>query len=554
LTTQSGRNGAASPADPAIPPAGIAPPLARLERRLAGTRGWRRAGLAAVLGALAAAALPPVHAVIALVPAFVGLVWLIESGSRRRAFADGWWFGFGHFVAGLYWVGSSMLVQPERYAVLIPFAVSGLAAVVALFPAAAALATRALAGVVPRGAGRILVFAALWTVFEWARSWVLTGFPWNLLGTVWTVSDAMIQAAALFGVYGLSLLTAAAAAMPALLVNGGTGSRPRATPVVIAFAVLVVVWGGGAARLMTADDATVPGVRLRLVQGNIEQALKWRPNLRQGHVDKQLRLSALPPRTSGREAPDTTPPAPTHIVWSETAVPFFLGRDQRHLAMIGAVTPPGGVTIVGAPRTTPKREATFRVWNSLLAVDARGRVVDAYDKVHLVPFGEYIPFGRLLRITKLTAGRADFSPGPGFRSLRLPGLPPVSPLICYEIIFPGRVTDPLDRPEWLLNITNDGWFGRTSGPYQHLAAARIRAVEEGLPLVRVANTGVSAVVDAYGRTVASLGLGSTGVIDSALPGRPGGFTLYGRLGDWTLLLMVLAVAGAGIFSPRTRTI
>ncbi len=555
MTGESGRNGAAPPADSSVAATGLAALLIRLERRLGATRGWRRAGLAAVLGALAAAALPPAHVVIALVPAFVGLIWLIESApSRRRAFADGWWFGFGHFAAGLYWVGSSMLVQPELYAWLIPFAVSGLAAVVAFVPAAAAVATRALAGVVPRGAGRILVFAALWTVFEWVRGWIFTGFPWNLLGTVWSFSDAMIQASALFGVYGLGLLTAAAAAMPAVFAGDGDGSRTRALSVLAAYAVLAAVWGGGNLRLMNAVDATVPGVRLRLVQGNIEQALKWKPELRQGHVDKQLRLSALPPRPAAGKATDTTPPAPTHVIWSETAVPFFLGRDRRRLAMIGAVTPPGGVTIVGAPRTTPKREATFRVWNSLLAVDDRGRVVDAYDKVHLVPFGEYVPFGRFLRFTKLTAGRTDFSPGNGFRSLRLPGLPAVSPLICYEVIFPGQVVDPLDRPEWLLNITNDGWFGHTSGPYQHLAAARIRAVEEGLPLVRVANTGVSAVVDAYGRTVASLGLGATGVIDSALPGRPHGVTLYGRLGDWTLLFLVLAMVGAGIFFPRSRRI
>ena len=298
--------------------------------------------------------------------------------------------------------------------------------------------------------------------------------------------------------------------------------------------------------LAGAGDAVVPDVRLRLVQPNIDQRLKWRPELRRRHVLRQVGMSiAAADTTRGVEAP-------THVIWAETAVPLALGGDPAALGIIGSATPRGGLVITGALRRTPAGEKPFRVWNSLHAVDDRGRVVGTYDKFHLVPFGEYVPFRGLLSFAKVTAGQVDFSRGSGVRTLRLPGLPPVSPLICYEVIFPGRVADRRDRPGWLLNITNDAWYGRSSGPYQHFAAARMRAVEEGLPLVRVAGTGISGVVDAYGRTVARLGLGRAGVIDSALPAPISAATPYGRLGDRIVLVILIAVAGAGYVLQRAR--
>ena len=218
-----------------------------------------------------------------------------------------------------------------------------------------------------------------------------------------------------------------------------------------------------------------------------------------------------------------------------------------------AVVPRDGLVISGALRKSSAGNAELmELWNSVYAIDDQGRIAGSYDKFHLVPFGEYVPFRQVLTFAKITYGAIDFSAGPGPRTLRLPGLPPVSPLICYEIIFPGRVADRQDRPAWLLNITNDAWYGRSSGPYQHFAAARLRAVEEGLPLVRVAGTGISAVVDAYGRTVARLGLGRAGVIDSALPAPLAGATPYGRLGDRIVLLILIAVAGAGYVLQRAR--
>ena len=518
--------------------------LGRLQKRIAAVSGWRRFALAAGLGALATAALPPVHLVVLLVPAFVGLVWLIDASPRpRTAFAAGWWFGFGHFTAGLYWIAFALLTKPERFGWMVPFAVFGLSALIALFPAGAALLTRAVRGA---GPGRILVFGAAWTALEWVRGWAFTGFPWNLIGTAWVFSDGMIQLAAVTGVYGLSLLSVVVAAMPAVLTDGGAWAGRKAVPVAAAFIVLGVVWGGGLVRLAGAGNAVVPDVRLRLVQPNIDQRLKWRPELRQQHVLRQVRMSTAAAGATQDKG------APTHVIWAETAAPLFLGSDPAALGVIGGAVPSGGLIITGTIRRTPPGEKPFRIWNSLQAVDGRARVVATYDKFHLVPFGEYVPFRGLLSFAKVTAGQVDFSRGPGVRTLRLPGLPPVSPLICYEVIFPGRVVDRQDRPGWLLNITNDGWYGRSSGPYQHFAAARLRAVEEGLPLVRVAGTGISAVVDAYGRTVARLGLGRAGVIDSDLPAPLAGATPYGRLGDRIVLLILIVVAGTGYVLQRVR--
>jgi apolipoprotein N-acyltransferase len=217
--------------------------------------------------------------------------------------------------------------------------------------------------------------------------------------------------------------------------------------------------------------------------------------------------------------------------------------------MIGRLTPPGGLTITGTLRRSPPG-TPYRVWNSLLALDHDGTPVATFDKSHLVPFGEYVPFRDLLDVAKVTSGTVDFSPGGGVQTLRLPGLPPVSPLICYEVIFPGKVVDPEDRPEWVLNITNDAWYGKSTGPYQHLASARLRAVEEGLPLVRVANTGISAIIDPWGRVVARKGLGEQGVVDGPLPAPLATQPVYARLGNWSTLLVVVASLSTGMLLSR----
>ncbi len=514
-------------------------------RRLADLGGWRRQGAAVLLGVLAAAALPPVHAVPLLVPAFAGWLWLIvASPGVGAAFAVGWWFGLGHFAVGLYWIANALLVEPETYGWLIPFAIGGIASGMALFPAAAAALVRALKG---RGPGAVLLLAAAWVLGEWVRGWLFTGFPWNLIGTVWAAWPAMLQSAAVIGTHGLGLITVAVAALPAVAGEEALAPRRRLAALAAGLAALALLWIGGEARLALAGPAaTVEGVRLRLVQPDIPQQLKWVPELRDRHLVRQVEMS----RRGPGDGPSAV--APTHVIWAETAVPFFLANDPQRRAFLARAVPEGGLLIVGAPRTTATPQPQFEVWNSLEALDGAGRIVGTYDKFHLVPFGEYVPLRGLIPFKKLTDGRTDFSAGRGLETLTLPGLPPVSPLICYEVIFPGAVARRDVRPQWLLNLTNDGWFGHSSGPYQHLAAARMRTVEEGLPLVRAANGGISAVIDAYGRTVASLGLGETGVLDAPLPVALSAPPPYARFGGLLVLVLGGAAAAAGGWISRRR--
>jgi len=501
--------------------------------------GWRRACLALGLGVLAVGALPPLHLWVLLFPAFTGLFWLIESSrSRWACFLVGWWFGLGHFVSGLYWIANALLTKPEQFGWLAPIAVLGLSSMFAVYPGIAALLTRFSR---LRGVGAVLIFAAAWAALEWVRSWAFTGFPWNLIGSTWAFSDSMIQTTALIGTYGLGLLTVAAATMPATLAADGDGRKPAAVAVMCALAVLAVTWSGGALRLALAETPdAVDGVRLRLVQPNIDQKLKWKRALLDDHLKKQANMGAQP-----------AVQPPTHIIWAETAAPLFLGEDDARRRMIGGLTPPGGLTITGTLRRT-QPGLPYQVWNSLLALDHTGTPIATFDKTHLVPFGEYVPFRNLLNLAKVTSGTVDFSRGSGIHTMRLPGLPPVSPLICYEVIFPGQVVDPVDRPEWILNITNDAWYGRSSGPYQHLATARLRAVEEGLPLVRVANTGISAIIDPWGRVLARIGLGEQGVIDGPLPAPLATQPPYARFGNWIVLLVVVAAISTGLLLSRRQ--
>ncbi|MFN4087620.1 MAG: apolipoprotein N-acyltransferase [Alphaproteobacteria bacterium] len=527
-------------------PAGFAGRLDALARRVAALEGRRRWLVAAAAGAAAALAMPPANVVPVLALSFPVLLWLVDGArTGRAAFAAGWWFGFGFFVVGLYWIANALLIEPERFAWLIPFAVCGLPAVLAVFTGIATLLQRRFGG---RGAARIAMLAVLWSAMEWMRGHVFTGFPWNLIGYAWTDSTAMLQATALTGIYGLSLLTVLAAAAPAALVGTPRGKAPDGAtdggatvrlrpglPVAMA-AVLALVWAGGAVRLAGADPAAVEGVGLRIVQANIPQRLKWDEDERIGNIRRHLELSVAPPRPGAA--------APTLIVWPETAVPLFLNAEPEIVAAIASIAPPGGAVVTGAPRIERRPGAEPRIWNSILAIDPDGAVVATYDKFHLVPFGEYMPLRDWIGLDKITPGSIDFSPGPGPRTIDLPGAPPVSPLVCYEAIFPGNVTAPGEAPAWMLNVTNDGWYGRSAGPHQHLQIARVRAVEEGLPLVRAANTGISAVIDAHGRIVARLGLDEAGVIDAPLPRAPHRRTLYAWIGDGAFAALILVIGVA----------
>lgn len=499
--------------------------------RLTATAGRRRL-LSLGLGLLSVAALPPLGWVPLLIPAFAGLLWLLQWEERGRgAFLLGWLFGLGHFLAGLHWLVNPFLVDAERHAWLAPFALTALAGWMAVFPAFSLwLAWRSRA----RGIALILVFAATWTIGEWARGWVFTGFPWNQLATVWNQVPAMMQPASVVGALGLGLMTVLIAAMPLAALQRQPGGRTATALTAIG---LALIWIAGAWRLDQAPATPATGITLRVVQPNIEQSEKWRPENRRAIFDRLLSLSL----GDGGPAPDI-------IVWPEAATPFYLDESDGALSAIGGLLDEGGVLITGAPRRQMAAAGDYRYHNSVLVIDPRGGVVARYDKSHLVPFGEYVPFRDILPLDKLVQGAGDFSPGERRDNMiRLDGLPDVAPLICYEALFADEIHfDPL-RPGWLVNVTNDAWFGPGAGPRQHLAAARLRAVEQGLPMIRAANTGISAIIDGHGRPLKILDLGRTGYLDAALPpALPA--TLFSRVNlGAPILLVTLCLFGAWIW-------
>ncbi|WP_431311079.1 apolipoprotein N-acyltransferase [Methylobacterium nigriterrae] len=524
--------------------------LLRLSGWFAGRRGWPRFTIAVGAGALGALAMPPFGWLPALVVSMTLAVWLTDGAaasgglgrSLRRCFLTGWAWGFGYLTAGLCWLGSAFLVEADEFAWALPLGVVGLPAVLGLFYGAGFSAARL---VWSPGAGRIAALASGVAGAEWLRGHLFTGFPWNTLGMALGQNPWLMQSACLVGLYGLTLLTVLICAAPATLA---TGRRPigRFAPSAAAASVLAGLALYGAARLPERPDATVAGVRLRLVQPNLPQDAKFRPENREDIVDRYIELSERPPE-AGRELP-------THILWPESAFPFLIQRDPASLAKVGRALRQGQHLVTGAARAEePLPGERLRFFNAIMTIEPGGRIVDTYDKVHLVPFGEYLPAPldaalRAVGLRQFVSVPGGFSAGSraGQRMLDVPGLPPAAATICYEAIFPGAIvptrseTGAPQAAGLILNVTNDAWFGDTPGPRQHLAQARLRAIEEGLPLVRDANTGISAVIDAHGRVTASLPLDQEAVLDADLPVPIEGRTLYARFGDWPFLAMLLA--------------
>jgi apolipoprotein N-acyltransferase len=508
--------------------------------------GWRRHGLAFLLGVLAAAALPPVDILPTLVVSFSGLIWLADGCRRpREFFALGWSFAFGFFLAGLYWIAISLFTDIAAFWWLLPFAVLALPAGLAIFGGLALLGYQWIGA---KGVARAFALALVWVAAEWLRGHVLSGFPWNLVGYAWAGgfpgAATVLQTASVTGIYGLSLLTVLLAALPSSLGEVVLGrARPwrRFIPAGAALGVVALLAGLGGLRLLSDTGAVVPNVHLRLVQPSIVQTLKWDPAAREDNFQRLLALSASP----GADKVTT-------MIWPEAAATYFLNRDPTHRAAIAAIAPRGGLVLTGTLRTEEPPLQPVHIWNSLVAIDADGDILAAYDKVHLVPFGEYVPLRSILPLPKITAGSVDLSAGSGPRTLELPGLPPVDPTICYEDIFPEGVLDATRRAGWMLNVTNDAWFGFSSGPFQHFAMARVRSVEQGMPLVRSANNGISGVVDPYGRIVKRLALDDVGVLDAELPAALPENTVYGSIGDWILLLLLAGCAAPLLRYSRSR--
>ena len=501
-------------------------------RMLSALTGWRGWIFAVIIGALSGLAMAP-HDLVPILLLTMPLLVLMLDGADgwRRAFALGWWFGFGYMTVGLYWLRNAFLVDAAQFAWAIPFGTLVLPAGMALYFGLALAIARLLWR---PGPGRILIFAGCWTAGEMIRGYALTGFPWNLIGNAWSFSPAMSQSVALYGAYGLSLVTVAIAASPAGLKGRDLGTLKGWAPVLIAGGTLGLMGLGGGARVLFGGHDTVPDVNLRIVQANIPQNQKWDVKHREDVLLKYMTMSDEDTQLSN-----------VTIIWPESAIPYFIDQEAPRRVLIGRLARPDGHVILGVPRYRKEADGTLDFWNSMEVLDDEGRTLATYDKHHLVPFGEFLPmrwlFGRIGLDKLVEVGDGDFLAGPGPTTIDVPGLPPFSPLICYEAIFPGQVTDHTHHPAWLLNITNDAWFGNSDGPRQHFGMARLRAIEEGIPLVRAAVTGISGVVDPYGRVIRELPLGVAGVMDASLPKALEGRTLFSRFGNWIVLVLIAVV-------------
>ena len=518
-------------------------PVDSAERVAAGltrVRGLQRMAIAAGLGAAAALAFEPYELFPLLLVSYAALVLLLDGAVLgRRPYRDaaliGWGYGFGFFLVGLYWIGYAFLVDAAEHEWQIPFVAVLLPGGLGLFFAAgAALCAAYWRG----GAQRIFFFALVFTVVEWLRGHILTGFPWNIPAYGWGGSLAVLQSTSVFGAYGLSLLTFLFGASFAALAD--SPDRPRARWLPIALAVLFGgLWADGEARLAMATNATVPGVHLRIVQPDTPQPEKYDPRLIARNWERLIALS---------QQPAAVPP--THIIWPEAAPPFPLGRTPAALKDIAALTGDSRTLLTGNVRIVDRPGEPARYYNAFAIFGPHGKLLSEYDKFHLVPFGEYLPFESTLRAIGLTeiAANTGFSSGPGPETFAVPGAPLMGPLICYEVIFPRMVTG-TPRPQWLVNVTDDSWFGPNTGPRQHLLIARVRAIEEGLPIIRAANSGISAVIDSYGRIQTSLALGLRGVLDHDLPvALP--ITPFARFGNIILTALALISAAAALWPVR----
>ena len=530
--------------------------LASLIERIILSWGWRRRAIAFISGAVGALALPPLSLFALMVVPLTISVWLIDgaldrapgrslSASPSAAFGAGWWMGFGYFIAGLWWVGSALLVDAGKFAWALPLAVVALPAALAVFPAAGFALARLFWSPGPL---RIFALAFGLGMAEWARGLLFTGFPWNDVGMALGVNLALAQTASLVGLHGLTFLTIAIFAAPATLWRVSE-SRLNLTPTIVAALALVLMATFGGLRLMSPPSATMPGVKLRLIQPSIAQDdASFGPEKKQAILRRYFDLSeraTSPDRSGVRDV--------THLVWPESAFPFILSRDPQALSEIVDFLGSGATLITGAARR--EDGSPPRYFNSIEIVGRGGLSAQRYDKQHLVPFGEYMPFASLLeraRITQLVDIPGGFEPGSGPRILHVPGLPDAMPLVCYEAIFPiefGGLMSGADRPTWLLNVTDDAWFGLTPGPYQHFAQARLRAIELGVPLVRDANSGISAVLDGFGREIAVAPLGAEGVLDAELPEALAP-TLQSHLGSVGAMLIGMAFLAAALTGKR----
>ncbi|MFN0191286.1 MAG: apolipoprotein N-acyltransferase [Aestuariivirga sp.] len=499
---------------------------------LSSLAGWRRFLVLVLCGAVAALALPPLDIFPAFFIAFA-LAFRVMEGARSlpQAFIDGWGLGSGYFAVAFHWIGFAFLVEADTYLWMMPFAVGGLALSMAIYWGLAALVAHITGW---RGLARYLVLAAALAIAEWLRGHLFTGFPWAAPGQAAEGLGAVLQIASVVGMTGLTVLMFVWSAACANL----TVRRGRHTALAL-LALLPLAGAWGAYRLADSAPASASGPLVRIVQPNIPQDDKWRGENGRAILDTLLDLS----RGDGAAA--------KAVIWPESALPFALDESQTALSEISAMLGREGTLIAGS-----LRRSGGKIFNSVQFVDGSGAISATYDKWRLVPGGEFLPFESILEplgFRRVVTVPGSFQAGNGPVTITADGLPPVTPSVCYEAVFPHRFVDRGNRPQWIANVTNDAWFGNSTGPHQHLAQLRLRAIEQGIPAFRAANTGISAIIDPYGRYLARLKTGVTGFIERPLPAALSA-TPYARYGDWIFLVLtvvtVLAAAALRNHFPR----
>lgn len=510
---------------------------------------WRRFLLLFAAGGIAALSVPPLFLLPAL---FIGMpvwIWCLDGAERHKglraffgpAFLIGFAFGLGYFTVAIHWIGTAFIQEGGWFILLMPFAILGLAAILALFWAvASALAHLLWSG----GAWRILTLATFVSAAEFARGHLLSGFPFDLLGYALTANDQMLQLASVVGVYGLTFIAALLATTPALIWPvDGRGLVRRLAPFFLSMAAIAAQVAYGNYRLSATGVEARTDMRVRLVQPMIIDHADWTVADPAEIMDRLISLSEtrLTPTDPGLTGI-------THLVWPESVFPFFLTQYPDALARIARMLPPDTLLLTGAPREPigpdglPEEDNPG--YNSILAINTDGEVVMSYDKSHLVPFGEYLPFPEFFRmfgIRQFVPGTNGWAPGDGRRLMTPPKTPPFLALVCYEAVFSGDIGDPT-RAEFILNITNDAWFDGSIGPAQHGHHARIRAVETGLPLLRAANTGATMAIDPLGRVTARLAEQEIAVVDVVPAQKLAEPTPFVRFGHWPFL----AALGLGL--------
>ncbi|MBO6825683.1 MAG: apolipoprotein N-acyltransferase [Sneathiella sp.] len=496
---------------------------------------WQVAGLSFLIGLLLAATFAPVHLVFLLPVCFSGLLILLEqAANKKQAFLIGWFFGFGQFVAGLYWIGVAFTIDANAHAALIPVPTLLLPACLAIFTGITTLVVYLSK---TTGLARILFFAGIWTLTEYIRGLLFTGFPWNLVGYAWGDHLALLQWSAFIGIYGLTLLTVLISSLPAILAEKGITARYKRSVILIDCALLIMLVVGGYLRLQADPLPSIDGTDIRIVQPNNDQQNKWRGQTRFQHVKTLMTLS----REDGFEN--------RHWIWPETALPFFLTTDLRLQDYIVPRLPEGKSVITGAARRDPEVK---KYWNSVQALSNDGSIKGIYDKRHLLPYGEYLPIREFFKASGIASlipaldNMSDFSfpEADMYKVTTYDDLPPARTLICYEVAFPWEVSA-AQKFDWILNVTNDAWFGHTSGPYQHFVISRTRAIEQGVAMIRSANKGVSALIDGYGRVLAKNSPREAGIIDGAIPAPLQNRPIYARFGEiipLSLLFVILSLA------------